>query len=125
VEKRQDVMQAFGDFLRQQRSLAKMSLRHLAKLSGVSDSYLSQVERGLYRPSAEVLHALADALNLPPATVYERYGMFDEDQAPPQVDVEEAIRLDPRLREPQKEALLHMYRTLVAEQPPSDRPSGN
>jgi len=107
-------MQAFGAFIRQQRGLAKLSLRHLARLSGVSDSYLSQVERGLYRPSADVLRALAGALKLPPTTVYERYGLLDE-ATPGMVDVQEAIRLDPRLREPQKEALLHMYRTLVEE----------
>jgi len=112
-------MQSFGDFIRQQRGLARLSLRHLARLSGVSDSYLSQLERGLYRPSADVLRALAAALNLPPTTLYERYGLLDE-STPGVVGVREAIRLDPRLREPQKEALLHMYRTLVeADESPS------
>jgi transcriptional regulator with XRE-family HTH domain len=108
---RREAEHAFGDFIRQQRQLAKLSLRALARLSGVSDSYLSQVERGMSQPSVEVLRAVAEALKLPQATVYQRLGLLDA--SPTAVDVEGAIRLDPRLREPQKQALIQMYRALA------------
>ena len=60
------VLLAFGDFVRAQRRLAQVSLRNLARMSGVSDSYLSQIERGNYRPSPQVVKALAQAFGLKP-----------------------------------------------------------
>lgn len=100
-----------GEFIRLQRSLARLSLRQLAELSQVSNAYLSQIERGLYRPSAQILKNIADALNVSAEAVYARAGLLDEDEpgrAAP--DVEEAIRLDDRLSAEQKETLIRVYR---------------
>jgi transcriptional regulator with XRE-family HTH domain len=104
-----------GEVIRAQRMLAKLSVRHLARLSNVSDSYLSQVERGRYRPSAEVVKAIADALGIAASPLYARLGLLEDPisgSAGP--GVPEAIARDPRLRPDQRAALLQMYRTLVA-----------
>jgi transcriptional regulator with XRE-family HTH domain len=102
-----------GEFIRLQRSLAQLSLRQLAELSQVSNAYLSQIERGLYRPSAHILKNIADALNVSAEAVYARAGLLDED-APGRLpaDVEEAIRLDDSLSAEQKETLIRVYRGL-------------
>jgi transcriptional regulator with XRE-family HTH domain len=98
-----------GEFLRMQRQLAHLSLRQLAELADVSNAYLSQLERGLYRPSAHVLRSLADALQLSAEELYRRAGLLsDDDSAKP--DVEEAIRLADELTPEQKDALLRVYR---------------
>jgi transcriptional regulator with XRE-family HTH domain len=100
-----------GEFLRVQRRLADLSLRQLAETARISNAYLSQVERGLYRPSAQVLKNLADALHLSAETLFVRAGLMDEQPAGEhRADVEEAIRLDDRLTEEQKEALIRVYR---------------
>jgi transcriptional regulator with XRE-family HTH domain len=110
-----------AELLRTQRKLARLSLRHLAKITHVSDSYLSQVERGLYAPSPEVLKAIAHALNLPLTGLYERLGWLDDDAdepestAPRAPGVEAAIGADARLSPPQKRVLRDMYRTLVGD----------
>ena len=70
---------AFGEFVKAQRQLAQVSLRNLAKMSGVSDSYLSQIERGNYRPSPQVVKALAQAFGLKPEQLYTMLGFMDED----------------------------------------------
>ena len=103
-----------GEFLRAQRELANLSIRQLARLANVSDSYLSQVERGLYRPSADVLKAVALVLHLQPESLYARLGLMEERTGGAR-DVEEAIRHDPRLTAQKKDALLRLYRTLVAD----------
>lgn len=102
-------MDGIGEFIRMQRSLANLSLRQLSDLSNVSNAYLSQVERGLYKPSAEVLKQIADALKVSTETFYAHAGLLDEDerQAP---GVEEAIRLDEGLSAEQKETLIRVYR---------------
>jgi transcriptional regulator with XRE-family HTH domain len=110
AEKRDEL----GEFIRVQRELAQLSLRQLADLAKVSNAYLSQVERGLYRPSAQVLKNVADALKLSVESMYARAGLLDEDEAPPQPDVEQAIRLDDTLSADQKEALIRLYRTMHA-----------
>jgi transcriptional regulator with XRE-family HTH domain len=99
-----------GEFIRLQRSLARLSLRQLAELSQVSNAYLSQIERGLYRPSAQILKNIADALNVSAEAVYARAGLLDDEAARPAPDVEEAIRLDERLSAEQKETLIRVYR---------------
>jgi transcriptional regulator with XRE-family HTH domain len=96
-----------GGFIRMQRELAQLSLRQLAEGAKVSNAYLSQVERGVYRPSAQVLKGIADALHLSVETLYARAGLLDEE---PHADVEEAIRLDDRLSDDQKETLIRVYR---------------
>ncbi len=100
-----------GEFLRMQRNVARLSLRQLAELAHVSNAYLSQVERGLYQPSAQVLKNLADALNLSAETLYARAGLLDEDEGRA-ADVEEAIRMDESLSAEQKDALIRIYRGL-------------
>ncbi len=103
-----------GDFIRSQRRLARLSLRQLAELAKVSNAYLSQVERGIYKPSAKVLKHLSDALHVSAETLYARAGLLDEDQPATSTGVEEAIRLDPRLTDDQKETLLRVYRGFAA-----------
>jgi transcriptional regulator with XRE-family HTH domain len=110
------VLVAFGEFVRAQRRLAQVSQRNLARMSGVSDSYLSQIERGNYRPSPQVVKALAQAFGLKPEQLYTMLGFMDsettESTAP---SVEEAIRLDPRLEPAQKDALIRVYRSFLGE----------
>jgi transcriptional regulator with XRE-family HTH domain len=98
-----------GDFIRAQRQLANLSLRQLADLAHVSNPYLSQVERGLYRPSAEVMKSLAAALQISAETLYARAGLLDE-VSETSCTVLEAIRLDEQLTTEQKEALIGVYR---------------
>ena len=105
-----------AELLRTQRQLARLSLRHLAKMTSVSDSYLSQVERGLYEPSPEVLKSIAEALNIPINGLYERLGWLDDDSADAAVPgVEDAIDADALLTSVQKHALREMYRTLIGK----------
>ncbi len=108
---------AFGEFVRAQRRLAQVSQRNLARMSGVSDSYLSQIERGNYRPSPQVVKALAQAFGLKPKQLYTMLGFMDEQEGdePSMPTVEEAIRLDPRLEPAQKDALLRVYRSFLSE----------
>lgn len=108
---------ALAPFLRAQRQMAHLSLRALAQMTGVSDSYLSQVERGLHQPSPEVLKAMATALGVSATTLYERMGWIEADEDPPprSEGVELAIERDPRLSDAKKAALLTMYRTLVED----------
>ena len=104
-------MSDLGDFIRLQRQLSHMSLRQLAELADVSNAYLSQLERGLYQPSANVLKSLAGALELSAEELYRRAGLLDEDgDSAPAPSVEEAVRLDETLTPEQKEALIGVYR---------------
>jgi transcriptional regulator with XRE-family HTH domain len=112
----EQMLTAFGEFVRAQRRLAQVSQRNLAKLSGVSDSYLSQIERGNYRPSPQVVKALAQAFGLEPKQLYTMLGFMDEDEAQNATpSVEQAIQLDQRLDASQKEALMKIYRSFVKE----------
>src|SRR5438067_3255806 len=99
-------VQDVGEFIRTQRAGAQMSLRKLAKLAGVSNPYLSQVERGLRHPSAEILNAIAKALRVSSQTLYVKAGMLEEQPHP---DVHTAIMADPILSEQQKQVLLQVY----------------
>jgi transcriptional regulator with XRE-family HTH domain len=107
-------MSDLGDFIRIQRQLSQLSLRQLADLSDISNAYLSQLERGLYQPSAQVLKSLAGALELSAEELYRRAGLLDEEGEAPPPSVEEAIRLDESLTPEQKEALIGVYRGFVA-----------
>jgi transcriptional regulator with XRE-family HTH domain len=109
------MLRAFGDFVRAQRRLAQVSQRNLAKMSGVSDSYLSQIERGNYRPSPQVVKALAQAFGLEPKQLYMMLGFMDEDEAGGTPSVVQAIHLDERLDSAQKESLLSVYRSFVGK----------
>ena len=101
-----------GPFVREQRRLAELSLRRLADLSGVSNPYLSQIERGLRVPSAEVLRQLAPALGVPAETLYVRAGLLDAPAVT--VDLVTLIRDDPALTEAQKRTLVHIYESFRA-----------
>ncbi len=100
-----------GAFIRQQRERANLSLRRLAETAGISNPYLSQIERGIRRPSAEILKRLSRALEISAETLYTRAGLIDEGPNPP--TVVEAVEGDQRLTPRQKTVLLDLYRALV------------
>lgn len=100
-----------GPYLRAQRKLAKLSLRQMADLAGVSNPYLSQVERGLHEPSVRILRAIAEALNLSAETVLEQAGLLSRGEDVRPSGTEAAIRHDPHLTDDQKLALLSVYRS--------------
>jgi transcriptional regulator with XRE-family HTH domain len=107
---------ALGAFIREQRKRANLSLRQLAELTSLSNPYLSQVERGLHQPSVRVLKAISDALNLSAETLMAQAGLIDAMADPAQGETpatEQAIRVDPRLSEDQKSALIAVYRSMV------------
>ncbi|MGD0074883.1 MAG: helix-turn-helix transcriptional regulator [Candidatus Binataceae bacterium] len=103
-----------GDFIRDQREIMRLSMRQLANLAQVSNPYLSQIERGLYNPSASVLKSIADALGIPAEKLYAAAGWFQPDKEE-EPDVEGAIRTDSRLSSSQKEALIAVYRGFIEE----------
>jgi transcriptional regulator with XRE-family HTH domain len=96
-----------GEFIREQRNVGQMSLRKLSELAGVSNPYLSQIERGLRRPSAEILQQIARALEISSETLYVRAGILDEPGT--EVDPVAEIRRDPKLTEEQKKTLVRIY----------------
>jgi transcriptional regulator with XRE-family HTH domain len=100
-----------GEFIRAQRERANLSLRRLAESAGISNPYLSQIERGIRKPSAEILKNLARALEISSNTLYTRAGLIDEEMPP--VSVFEAIDSDDKITGEQKKVMLDMYRTLV------------
>jgi transcriptional regulator with XRE-family HTH domain len=117
--------EALGAFIREQRKQANLSLRQLAKLTSLSNPYLSQIERGLHQPSVRVLKAISDALNLSAETLLAQAGLIDAMAAstpgagaadaaqgkPPLT--EDAIRADERLSEEQKAAMIAVYRSML------------
>lgn len=105
-------VESLGDYLRDQRTQAQMSLRQLAELADVSNPYLSQIERGLRKPSAEVLQQIAKALRISAESLYVRAGILDAESGGVPL-VEDAIDRDPRLTARQKAALRDIYRSFV------------
>ena len=104
-----------GEFIRQQRENAQQSIRDLARSAGVSNPYLSQIERGIRRPSADILQQIARALEISAETLYVRAGILDG--TPPETSsVPEAINNDERLTPEQKQSLLSVYRSVVGSQ---------
>jgi transcriptional regulator with XRE-family HTH domain len=110
---RDDPWKAVGEFIRSQRRLADLSLRQLSALAKVSNPYLSQIERGLHKPSAEVLKGIAEALKISAQSLYARAGLLDGQAQEPATSVEEAIVLDEHLTNDQKEALIRVYRSFL------------
>jgi len=102
-----------GAFIRAQRQMANLSLRELSAMTEVSNPYLSQVERGLSEPSARVLKSIAQALNLSAEALFAQAGLMPESTRPDDNATETALRVDPRLTEPQKRALLAVYRSYI------------
>jgi transcriptional regulator with XRE-family HTH domain len=96
-----------GDYIREQRGSAQISLRQLAKLAGVSNPYLSQIERGLRKPSAEILQQIAKALRISAEALYVQAGILDESYA--DSDVPAAVHGDQALTKQQKHVLLEIY----------------
>jgi transcriptional regulator with XRE-family HTH domain len=121
-----DQLGSLGEFIAGQRRAAELTLRQLADLAGVSNPYLSQIERGLRRPSAEVLQQLARALRVSAETLYVRAGILDPDDHP-HVGVEMAVLSDTVITERQKRVLIDIYTSFVkenaaaAQPPPANR----
>ena len=101
-----------GEYIRSQRELAQVSLRQLARATGVSNPYLSQIERGLRKPSAEILQQIARALEISAETLYIRAGILEERDASAVTD---AVHADPTLTERQKQVLLEVYQSFRRE----------
>jgi len=119
-----------GGFIREQRSTARLSLRRLSELAGISNPYLSQIERGLRRPSAEILQQIAKALRISAETLYVQAGILEPPDGTP--DLARLILSDPHLSEEQKQALVQIYLSFRREhearleggleEPPADTP---
>ena len=111
----QDHLHDLGAFLREQRQSAKLSLRQLSELAGVSNPYLSQIERGLKKPSAEILQQLARGLEVSAETLYVRAGILDERPVPAYEgpSVLDAIAKDPALTDRQRAVLVDIYESFV------------
>lgn len=113
---------SIGEYIRQQREQAKISLRQLASAAGISNPYLSQVERGLRRPSAEILQQIAKGLRISAEALYVQAGILEDRR--PDSGVRAAVLADPELAERQKQVLLEIYESfrresaLNAEAPP-------
>lgn len=104
---------SLGDYIREQRESAQVSLRQLAKVAGVSNPYLSQIERGVKKPSAEILHQIAKGLRISAETLYVRAGILDEQHGPG--DVVAAVMSDASIGERHKRVLLDIYQSFRAE----------
>jgi len=104
---------AIGSYIREQREQAKISLRQLAQAAGISNPYLSQVERGLRRPSADILQQIAKGLRISAEALYVQAGILDD--RPPGIGVSEAVLADPALNERQKQMLLEVYESFRKE----------
>jgi transcriptional regulator with XRE-family HTH domain len=109
----EDRWEDLGQFIREQRQLGRMSLRKLSEVAGISNPYLSQIERGLRKPSAEILQQIAKALRISAETLYVRAGILEERAGGD--DVPMAVLVDPFLTEDQKQTLLKVYRSFVRE----------
>jgi transcriptional regulator with XRE-family HTH domain len=107
-----DAWRELGNHIREQRRQAELSVRKLADMAGVSNPYLSQIERGLKRPSAEILQQLARALEVSAESLYVRAGILDEE---PESDLLATIRAQSDLSTDQKHVLIRIYESFVAE----------
>ncbi|MBT3154466.1 helix-turn-helix transcriptional regulator [Streptomyces sp. CHD11] len=104
-----------GEYLREQRRSAQLSLRQLAEAAGVSNPYLSQIERGLRKPSAEVLQQVAKALRISAETLYVRAGILDAERDRDEMETRAVLIADPTLTERQKQVLLQIYESFRKE----------
>ncbi|MDT0476062.1 helix-turn-helix domain-containing protein [Streptomyces sp. DSM 41014] len=104
-----------GEYLREQRRTAQLSLRQLADAAGVSNPYLSQIERGLRKPSAEVLQQVAKALRISAETLYVHAGILDAERDRDEVETRAVVLADPTLTEQQKQVLLQIYESFRKE----------
>ena len=104
---------SIGEYIRQQREQAKISLRQLASAAGVSNPYLSQIERGMRRPSAEILQQIAKGLRISAEALYVQAGILEDRR--PDSGVRAAVLADPELTERQKQVLLEIYESFRRE----------
>lgn len=104
-----------GEFIRDQRRNARLSLRKLSERAGISNPYLSQIERGLRKPSAEILQSIARGLRISAETLYVRAGILDERTDDAHLDLVSTIVSDPTLNERQKQVLMEIYRSFQVE----------
>jgi transcriptional regulator with XRE-family HTH domain len=109
----EDEPSSFGDYIRRQRELQDLTMRQLADLAGISNPYLSQIERGLREPSERVLEAIADNLEMSAETL-KRHRRRPADDGAEDSEVVAAIRADRRLTARQRQALIEVYRAFVA-----------
>lgn len=115
-----------GDYLREQRHSAQLTLRQLSEVAGISNPYISQIERGLKKPSAEILQALAKALRISAESLYVRAGILEERTdlgEAPAVDVPAAVLADPALSNRQRAVLLDVYESFVGKPAQRKAPS--
>jgi transcriptional regulator with XRE-family HTH domain len=110
-----------GEIIRRQRELSELSMRQFADMVGISNPYMSQIERGLRDPSETVLEAIARNLDLSAEALYEQAGMTEAPEEYEQAAVRVAIREDPRLNPRQRQALLLVYDALVGAEAPRRR----
>ena len=106
VDEALSAVEGIGTFIRSQRETAQVSLRQLAKVAGISNPYLSQIERGLRKPSAEVLNQIAKALRVSADVLYVRAGLLEPSEPS---EVRDAIVTDTAITERQKQVLLDIY----------------
>src|SRR6195952_2118147 len=99
-------VRGLGDYIREQRRTAQISLRQLARQAGVSNPYLSQIERGLRKPSAEILQQIAKALRISAEALYVQAGILEEREG---TELAQALLHDPHLNERQKQVLIEIY----------------
>lgn len=102
-----------GELIRRQRELSEFSMRQFARMVGISNPYLSQIERGLREPSERVLEAIADSLQVSADTLYEQAGL--DDASPETPAVVDAIRQDPTLTGRQRQSLIEIYESFTAQ----------
>jgi transcriptional regulator with XRE-family HTH domain len=112
---------ALGEIIREQRVLAAMSMRQFAERAGISNPYLSQIERGLRAPSEQVLDSIARTLNVSPTSLYEQAGIAPPNQELEDPVVLDAIAADSRLTARQRAALREVYEAFVASTRPNNR----
>jgi transcriptional regulator with XRE-family HTH domain len=118
----EDRMHDLGEFIREQRRVARLSLRKLSDMAGISNPYLSQIERGLRKPSAEILQQIAKALRISAETLYVRAGILEAREGAE--DVPMSVLADPWLTEDQKQTLLKVYRSFVRENEATEGEAG-
>jgi transcriptional regulator with XRE-family HTH domain len=112
-----------GEFIREQRATARLSLRRLSELAGISNPYLSQIERGLRKPSAEILQQIARALRISAETLYVQAGILEPREDGD--DLTRQILSDSHISEDQKQALVQIYQSFRREHDPNEAPAAD
>ena len=110
---RNETVKSIGDYIRDQREQARISMRQLAQAAGVSNPYLSQIERGLRKPSADILQQIAKGLRISAEALYVQAGILDD--RPADSGVRSALLADPELSERQKQVLIEIYESFRKE----------